>query len=174
MKKKSAIKNQQSKISFWHPASLVCTVFGIGKLRPAPGTWGSLVGVVFFVIYPQLALLAVVPLFFIGAAAANHYSQITQSDDASEIVIDEVVGQWIAIFIGFSAYMEFFIEDSYWYLKLVIFFLTFRFFDIVKPFPVGWVDRNIKGGLGVMLDDVVAGVLAGITSALIFWLITLI
>lgn len=170
-----------NKVSFWHPVSLVCTVFGIGKLRPAPGTWGSLAGVVLFVIWPHIALLAVVPLFFIGAAAANHYGQISKTEDASEIVVDEVVGQWVAIILGFWLANYYKINPYLtelcsicWIIKFLIWFALFRIFDIVKRGPVGWCDRNIKGGLGVMLDDVVAGILAGVTSVLIFYLISLI
>ena len=171
----------EKKISFWHPASLVCTVFGVGKIPFAPGTWGSLVGVGLFVLFPLLAIFTLVPLFFIGAAAANHYGQISKKNDASEIVIDEVIGQWVTILLGFYLAHQFKLNPYLtelctvcWIIKFIIFFVTFRFFDIVKPFPVGWIDRNIKGGLGVMLDDVVAGIFAGCTSALIFWLITLI
>jgi phosphatidylglycerophosphatase A len=174
MMKKSKVKNLQSKISFWHPASLVCTVFGVGKIPFAPGTWGSLVGLIFYIFYGEWVVFALVPFFFIGAAAANHYGQKSGKDDASEIVVDEVVGMWVTILI-FGV-----LTESIEYLGLLIaiilpvLFVTFRFFDIVKPFPIGWCDRNIKGGFGVMFDDVVAGIFAGITSALIFWLIELI
>lgn len=171
----------KGKVSFFHPASLVCTFFGVGKIRPAPGTWGSLVGVLLFVLFPVYAMLALVPLFFIGAAAANHYGQISGKSDASEIVIDEVVGQWVTIILGFWLVAKFQLNPQLselcsvcWVLKFVAWFVLFRFFDIVKKGPVGWCDRNIKGGFGVMFDDVVAGVLAGCTSALIFWLLTLI
>jgi phosphatidylglycerophosphatase A len=91
------------------------------------------------------------------------------------------VGQWIAIIIGFWLANSFQINpyltelcSACWVIKYLICFALFRFFDIVKPFPVGWIDRNVKGGLGVMLDDVVAGILAGMTSVLIFYVIALI
>lgn len=177
-----------SKISFWSPASLVSTVFGVGKIPFAPGTWGSLVGVLYFVYEIKaidelgkalqydfsyyLSIIDAVFGFLVGWWAAAIYDKKTKSHDSSEIVVDEVVGQFITCLIAFLAIGGQYPENQA--LFLLVCFATFRLFDIVKKGPVGWVDRNVKGGLGVMLDDIVAGVMAGITSTLIFYLIGII
>ena len=142
----------------------VATVFGVGLLRPAPGTWGSAVavgvGVVIdrFLGFPGLAVatLAVTVLGFWACAAV-----CGPGDDPSEVVIDEVAGQWIALlFPSFAFWMRDF--DGWMpYPGWVAAFLLFRLFDIWKPGPVGWADRR-GDAAGVMLDDLIAGVFAGI------------
>jgi phosphatidylglycerophosphatase A len=142
----------------------VATVFGVGLMRPAPGTWGSLVavgmGVVIdrFLGFPGLAVatLVVTALGFWACAAV-----CGPGDDPSEVVIDEVAGQWIALlFPSFAFWMRDF-EGWMPYPGWVAAFLLFRLFDIWKPGPVGWADRR-GDAAGVMLDDLIAGVFAGI------------
>lgn len=142
----------------------VATVFGVGLLRPAPGTWGSLVsvglGVVIdrFLGFPGLAVatLMVTVLGFQACAAV-----CGPGDDPSEVVIDEVAGQWVALlFPSFAFWMRDF-EGWMPYPGWVAAFLLFRLFDIWKPGPVGWADRR-GDAAGVMLDDLIAGVFAGI------------
>ena len=142
----------------------VATVFGVGLLRPAPGTWGSAVavgvGVVIdrFLGFPGLAVatLVVTVLGFWACAAV-----CGPGDDPSEVVIDEVAGQWIALlFPSFAFWMRDF--DGWMpYPGWVAAFLLFRLFDIWKPGPVGWADRR-GDAAGVMWDDLIAGVFAGI------------
>jgi len=174
-------------IGFWHPASLVCTCFGAGKMPFAPGTWGSLVGLAYFVlqmqmmtttleIYPflnvlMIAFLDVTTWLAIGVYCSNIYEKKTGQQDSSQIVIDEFVGQYLTCIIAIWGFVEYAGLTVNTNIALLVCFVTFRFFDIVKRGPVGWVDRNVKGGWGVMLDDVVAGVFAGLTSALIFTLL---
>lgn len=142
----------------------VAMVFGVGLLRPAPGTWGSAfavgVGVVIdrFLGFPGLAVatLVVTVLGFWACAAV-----CGPGDDPSEVVIDEVAGQWIALlFPSFAFWMRDF--DGWMpYPGWVAAFLLFRLFDIWKPGPVGWADRR-GDAAGVMMDDLIAGVFAGI------------
>ena len=124
-----------------------------GYLPKAPGTWGSLVGVLLWVGLGQFSLkvyLAVVlALLLIGTAAAGAAEKIVDRGDPGLVVIDEIVGQLIAL-----ASMP--IHP----LAALAGFILFRFFDILKPFPVGWLDQRLHGGLGIMLDDVAAGCLA--------------
>ena len=165
----------QKSISFWHPASLISTCFGVGKIPFAPGTFGSLAGVLLFFYLPAMSMILLPILTVLGYVSIKKYNEITGSGDASEIVVDEVVGQWITFalgvgivkLIGHNPYLS---ErcDVCFVIAYLICFVAFRFFDIVKPGPVGWADRNVKGAWGVMLDDIIAGVLAGITSALVF------
>lgn len=138
--------------NFWHPAHLVATVFGIGNLPKAPGTWGSLVALPaawlivtnFGITGLFIGIALVIPL---GVWAASEYAVRTGTVDAGAVVIDEVAGQWLTLVLV--------PPDLIYYL---LGFLLFRLADIYKPWPISWADRNIKGGLGVMLDDLMAGV----------------
>lgn len=172
--------NNEQRISFWHPASLLCTCFGIGKIPFAPGTWGSLFGVGYVLLWLEflpnmfgagLVFLDIICGFFIGWWCSNIYEGKSGKHDSSEIVIDEWVGQALTFVIFFLIIEKTPAMENITILFIAINFITFRFFDILKPFPISWVDKNVKGGLGVMLDDVLAGIAAGITSALIFLLI---
>lgn len=149
---------------------LVATAFGIGRLPGAPGTWGSAAAIpVAWVLhglagFPALAL-ATLAAFAIGWWATARATAGSADKDPSEIVIDEVVGQWIALW-PLSAGLWHAGADP-WVFPWpgwVGAFLMFRLFDIWKPGPVGWADRR-HGPLGVMLDDVVAGILAAIVVA---------
>lgn len=142
----------------------VATVFGVGLLRPAPGTWGSAaalgLGVVIdrFAGFPGLALatLAVTVLGFWACARV-----CGPGEDPSEVVIDEVAGMWIALLFPSFAFWTRDFDGWMPYPGWLAAFLFFRLFDIWKPGPVGWADRR-GDAAGVMLDDLIAGVLAGI------------
>ncbi len=150
----------------WLPSSLLATWFGAGLLPWAPGTWGSLAAVpcgvaLFWLSGPLGLLLATVAVFGVGLWAAHSYEQVAAIKDPGAIVIDEVAGQWIALapaLIG--ADMNGADVLALW-PGWVTAFVAFRLFDIWKPGPVGWADRR-GGPMGVMLDDVIAGVFAGI------------
>ena len=124
-----------------------------GYLPKAPGTWGSLVGLALFLVLGRLDLslyLAVVGgLLVAGFFAAGSAEKILDKKDPGAVVIDEIVGMLVTLT---GAPMR-------WY-SLVAGFLLFRFFDILKPFPVCWADRRCNGGIGIMLDDVLAGLYA--------------
>lgn len=145
--------------AFWHPAHLLATWFGAGLFPMAPGTAGSLAALPFaYLISHYLGIaglgVAIAIVFTIGIWAAHHYSKRTASHDAGPIVIDEVAGQWLALLLVPA--------DIVLY---AIGFALFRLADIVKPWPIGWADRKVKGGFGVMFDDLLAGGLA----AIILW-----
>ncbi len=147
-------------------ARMIATVLGVGYLRPAPGTWGSLVslpyGWLLHVIggFPLL-MLGVIVAFFKGWWATSKMTADAQDHDPSEIVVDELVGQWIAILpLSYAAWsME--ISILAMWPGWIAAFVLFRLFDITKPGPVGWADRRADP-LGVMLDDVIAGIFAAI------------
>ena len=100
---------------------------------------------------------------FLGIISANSYDKERNTSDSKEIVIDEVVGMMITYLpiIWLTDEQNNSLAFSGWIQPLLA-FLLFRFFDVLKPWPISWVDQNIKGGLGVMLDDVLAGILAAI------------
>ncbi|MDG1170660.1 MAG: phosphatidylglycerophosphatase A [Sulfitobacter sp.] len=145
-------------------AQLIGTVLGVGHIRPAPGTWGSLVALpwawALHVIggFPLLAL-AIVIACGLGWWATARMTAGSDDHDPSEIVIDEVAGQWIALIpLSYAAWsME--ISILAMWPGWIAAFALFRFFDITKLGPVGWADRR-GDPLGVMLDDVIAGVFA--------------
>ncbi len=147
-------------------AGMIATVGGVGYLKPAPGTWGSLAALPMVWIlhaiggFPLLAL-ATVLVFVAGVWATRVMTAGNDNRDPSEIVIDEVAGQFIALWaISYPAWAHG-IEITALWPGWVAGFLLFRLFDITKPGPVGWADRR-NDPMGVMLDDVIAGVFAAI------------
>ncbi len=150
---------------------IIGTVGGVGYLKPAPGTWGSLAALPLAWLFhaiggPWLLGFAILSGFIKGLWATSHLTQGQEDHDPSYIVVDEVVGQWIAILpLSIGAAHAGVSILALWPGWLAAFVL-FRFFDITKLGPVGWADRR-EGPLGVMLDDVIAGVFAAI-GVLIF------
>lgn len=145
---------------------LIATFFYTGHLRPAPGTWGSLAALpaawVIYVLAGPWGLLAGVILSYgVGHWATGVETRGKADHDPSEIVIDEVCGQWVALLpVAFGANMMGADITALW-PGWVAAFVLFRLFDITKWGPVGWADR-MHGPTGVMLDDVIAGVFAAI------------
>ncbi len=145
----------------------IASFFGVGMLPKAPGTWGALFAlplaylIMGFFGFPVYVFITIVT-FFLGWRAVYVVQKKQDVEDPGWIVIDEVVGQWVALMpIGYWIYN--FGTDPLQFLwpGYVVGFLGFRLFDIKKWGPVGWADR--KGtALGVMLDDVFAGIFAGI------------
>jgi phosphatidylglycerophosphatase A len=155
---------QRFGLRFSHPAVLIGTWFGSGLLPAGPGTWGSVAALPFAWIILRFgglsALFAAAALVFAaGWWSADALARASGIKDAGSIVVDEVVGQWLTLGIAASAIAPL------GFRSYVIGFLLFRFFDIVKPWPVSWADRRVSGGLGVMLDDVLAAVYAGVLLA---------
>lgn len=152
----------------------VASFLGVGFLRPAPGTWGSLVAVILgFVILEVAGLwafaaataLAVVAAFWSVADLVRRLGE-PGHHDPSWVVIDEVTGQWIALLpVAFGAAMNDAAPIDLW-PGWVAAFLLFRLFDIWKPGPVGWADRR-PGTAGVVLDDLFAGLLAALVVMLL-------
>ncbi|MES0861069.1 phosphatidylglycerophosphatase A [Ruegeria sp. SCPT10] len=147
-------------------ARLIGTVCGVGYLRPAPGTWGSLAALpLVWVLHVlgsfPLLVLATLVVFIAGLWATKVMTAGQEDHDPSEIVVDEVAGQFIALWaISYPSWVRG-IEITELWPGWVAGFLLFRLFDITKPGPVGWADR--KGdAMGVMLDDVIAGVFAAV------------
>ena len=193
-------------IKWYHPAFLIATWFGIGKIPFAPGTMGSLFTFPLFIAshyllafvdseesFINLYMFCVAFLFIIGQWATAVYTKRTGRQDPKEVVIDEVVGQML-VFLGgflslatflnlftliygtkekplpdytFATLTTFFTSSpdfaSYVIALLIISlvcFILFRIFDIWKPWPISWCDKNIKNSFGVMFDDVFAAVYA--------------
>jgi len=145
---------------------LIGTFFYIGHMRPAPGTWGSLAAlpvaylIIMFTGWIGLLVGAIVA-YVLGIWATATYCAETDNHDPSEIVIDEVAGQCVALLpVAYGVQMMGVSIQTLW-PGWVAAFVLFRLFDITKPGPVGWADRR-KDATGVMLDDIIAGVMAAI------------
>jgi len=140
---------------------LLGTWFGAGLLPVMPGTWGSLVALpcawVIRSLWGVVGLaIAAVIVFAVGCWAAGTIAKASDVKDPGAIVIDEVAAQWLVLL---PAPLD--------PLSYVAAFLLFRVFDIWKPWPVGWADRQVHGGLGVMLDDVLAAVYAALLFSIL-------
>lgn len=154
----------QRRAMMRHPAGWIATGFGAGLSPLAPGTAGSVVALLPWLVlhllpWPAYVLL-VAGAFWLGTWACEWIVGELRIDDPGVAVWDEFVGLWIALL------PLCWIAPSPWHVAAG--FVLFRIFDIAKPWPVSWADRSVAGGLGVMLDDVVAGayaalVLVGVT-----------
>ena len=138
-------------------------MFGIGKLKPIPGTFGSLVTVVLlyflfhiFEISSNLILLGLVVIFIYSFSAVTSHTKDKENKDPGEIVIDEFIGQSIPIYLyevshGTNK------DPNEALIFYAVCFVLFRYFDIMKPFPVSYFDKKHKNSFGVIMDDVCAG-----------------
>lgn len=153
------------KLNLKNPWHLLAVGLGSGLSPKAPGTCGSFVAMFFCMLLLlgpwYLAPIAALLFFFLGIKACNEAEKAMGTHDHGGLVIDEFVGMFISI-IAFP--------QGAWHLA-VLAFVLFRVFDILKPFPVCYADRNIKGGLGVMVDDVLAGLYALIAGHIILYLV---
>lgn len=147
-------------------SALVATVGYVGHLRPAPGTWGSLAALPLAWLVASVAgvyglIFLTLLMFFVGWWSIIRETSGQDDHDPSEIVIDELVGQWIALLpVIYGATMMQADLLALW-PGWISAFILFRFFDITKIGPIGWADRR-NDPMGVMLDDVIAGVFAAI------------
>ncbi|MDG4648792.1 phosphatidylglycerophosphatase A [Roseibacterium sp. SDUM158017] len=148
---------------------MIATLFGIGHIRPAPGTWGSLAAIPLAWALHEAGGFWLLAAATVVVTAAGWWAvgrEIADSDikDPSEIVIDEVAGQWIALWpVSFGAAFAGADFLALW-PGIVTAFVAFRLFDIWKPGPVGWADRQ-EGAMGVMADDLIAGWIAALVVA---------
>jgi phosphatidylglycerophosphatase A len=143
--------------------ALAIATCGVGYLPLAPGTFGSLVGVGLFLLLvranPLVVLVAILAVTLVGIWAATRTEELSDRKDPGKIVVDEVAGQMIALFP-----LTLFTRWST--LAVIISFILFRFFDIVKPYPANRL-QELNGGAGVMFDDLVAGVYGAIVVSIV-------
>lgn len=138
---------EKSKRPLWW---WIATWFGSGLSPIVSGTAGSAAALPFaFIIQITLGsvglFIASITIFLVGWWASNQYIKHLGGEDPGEIVVDEVAGQWLLLAVLFPTWQSYFVG-----------FILFRTFDIIKPWPVSWADSKIKGGLGVMFDDMLA------------------
>ncbi len=147
------------------------TFFGAGLSPVAPGTVGTLASLpvglaVLYYLGMESLFLITIAVTIVAVFEINKYEKESGIHDQQHIVIDEAVGMWLALLIALSSTRQL----SYPYAELsaiVLSFFSFRLFDIWKPSTIGKIDREWKGGLGVMGDDVLAGIAGGLLAALV-------
>jgi phosphatidylglycerophosphatase A len=196
MKTRTLVKRQG--VSIWDASSIIVTFFSAGRIPLAPGTWGSLMGVVFFPFFLLLPLyvsrhtdqvilvaitgLAILTLLYsIGILAIKDYQSKTKIKDGPEIVYDEFFGQILTYSIisvvycinvsGAGGFTPVEITPAQKYIVCFAPFLFFRLFDVCKPWPINLIDKNDNSARGVMLDDILAAFYASAASIVAFiWL----
>ena len=142
---------------------LFVTMFGLGKMSKIPGTLGSLVTIIILYIFfhiidlsSNLILICLIAIFIFSFPAVTIHIKNSENKDPKEVIIDEFIGQSIPIYLYEISHGTNKSSD-----EAIIFyglcFILFRFFDIVKPFPVNYFDKNFKNSFGVIMDDVCAG-----------------
>ena len=144
------------------------SIFFVGYIKFAPGTWGSLASILilfpivkFLSFHLEILFTIFVFLFFISNFLINYYSSFTKTLDSKHIVIDELLG----VFTVFLFYDFIFIYNDVF--TVILIFFIFRLFDIIKLFPANYIDKQLKNGYGVMLDDIVAGIYTIITLVIL-------
>ena len=147
--------------TLWEPSTALATFFGTGLLPIAPGTWASAVALPIGWVIASIGgwqglLTGAIVAGLAGWWASARYVAQTGREDPSEIVIDEVAAQWLALCVVPISIVP--------YLAA---FFVFRVFDTLKPWPASWADREVEGGAGVMLDDIFAGAYALVTLVLL-------
>lgn len=153
-------------------STVVASVFGIGYFDIAPGTIMSAIAVPLAILIAQFGgggmgvLASSIIVLVIGILACADHVRATGRQDPPECVIDELAGQWLACAFACLTFAGLIPTPRISLLAFALAFALFRLFDIWKPWPVSWADQNLKGGVGVMTDDMIAGLMAGVLVAL--------
>ena len=149
--------------------SILVTMFGLGKIKFMPGTLGSLATTVFlfYLFHPlnissNIILISLIIIFIYSFYAVSTHTESSKNKDPGEIIIDEFLGQSIPIYLyeishGTTK------ESDQAIVYYALFFILFRYFDIMKPFPVNFFDKNFKNSFGVIMDDICAGLYVVLT-----------
>lgn len=164
MSDRKILTREQRRALLAMPAGWLACGFGSGLAPVAQGTFGSLAAILPWLLLRQYSLslnVAVIVIgFAVGVWACDIAGRALRVDDHRSLVWDEFIGQWIALLPALVA--------PWW--TIVLGFALFRLFDVWKPWPIRYVDRRLKGGLGVMTDDVIAGVFAvAVLKLVLIW-----
>lgn len=164
-----SMKKKRPPRSIWtNPIHFIACGFGAGASRYAPGTFGTLVAIPFYLFLRHLPAPLYLTLTFIAFILGIWLCDITAKafglHDHPAIVWDEIVGYWLTMWLA---------PTQHNWLWIFVGFVLFRLFDIWKPWPIRWVDKKIHGGTGIMLDDIVAAIAAWLCLHLLCVLIPL-
>ena len=142
---------------------LIVTMFGVGLIKYFPGTFASLItALIYYISYTIninyfLLILINLFLFVYSVWMINNLEGEFEEIDSKKIVIDEFLGQSIPILFFYIIFYEGSVSNNFFFIIVFLSFVGFRFFDILKPYPINYVDKNMKNGFGVILDDLIAG-----------------
>ncbi len=154
-------KAAKQRLKLSNPWHLLATGFGSGLSPIVPGTMGSLAAIPFWYVLSFLPWPLYLIAVILGTGIGIYLCHVTARDmgvhDSGSIVWDEFIGMWITL-------MALPAKEWHW---VAVGFLLFRLFDMWKPWPIRWFDRNVQGGLGIMVDDIVAGIIAAVALYLI-------
>jgi len=158
-----------------NPMHLAAVGFGSGLAPVAPGTFGTLAAIPFFYLLAMLNIEWYVAVLVISSLSGFWFCHVASDamgvHDHKAIVWDEFVGYWITMLPVLVIYPEIKTGASIPLLWVLVGFALFRFFDVLKPFPISWLDKKMQGGFGIMIDDIVAGIFAAgvLTFVIHFW-----
>ena len=160
-------QNQLYKLKMNKISQIFSTLFFIGYVKWAPGTIASLFSLIIIFILHNIVnknelIILFICILLMAIICIKVYSKSINKHDAKEIVIDEFLGIYLIIIFSYD-----FIIFNNELIKILLIFLFFRIFDILKPFPANWIDKNMRNSYGIILDDIVAGIYTIITLALI-------
>ena len=153
------------------PSTVVATVFGIGYFAVAPGTLMSAIALPLAILIALFGgggmgvLASSIIVLVIGILACADHVRETGRQDPPECVIDELAGQWLACSFALLTFGGLIPVQGISLPAFLLAFIFFRLFDIWKPWPVSWADEKLDGGIGVMTDDIIAGLMAGVLVA---------
>lgn len=169
MSARKTLSAEQRRALLATPAGWLACGFGSGLAPVAQGTFGSLAALLPWLLLRELPLwiyvIVLLAGFGIGVWACDIAGRALQVDDHRSLVWDEFIGQWVTLLpLLLPSLLP--VSGFQWWM-LALGFVLFRLFDVWKPWPIGWFDRRVKGGMGVMIDDVIAGVFAAVVLALI-------
>lgn len=160
------MSDPRSRISLTNPWHLLATGFGSGLAPIIPGTVGTLAAIPVYLLLAQLPLPLYLFVIVVASVLGIKICQVTSDDmqvhDHGSIVWDEFAGFWITMLV--VPLWQLSVWDWKW---LVSGFVLFRFFDMLKPWPISWLDKRVHGGFGIMIDDLVAGVMAALSLAVL-------
>ena len=148
-------------------SQIFSTLFFIGYVKWAPGTFGSFFSLIIIIFLHNIVnknefIILFICILLMATICIKIYSKSVNKHDAKEIIIDEFLGIYLIIICSYD--FKIFNNE---FVKILLILLFFRIFDILKPFPANWIDKNMKNSYGVILDDIVAGIYTIITLALI-------
>jgi len=148
-------------------SQIFSTLFFIGYVRWIPGTFGSIFSLIIIIYLHNIVnknefIILFFCILLMATICIKIYSKSVNKHDAKEIIIDEFLGIYLIIICSYD--FKIFNNE---FVKILLILLFFRIFDILKPFPANWIDKNLKNSYGIILDDIVAGIYTIITLALI-------
>ena len=164
---KELLQNQLYKLKMNKISQIFSTLFFIGYVKWAPGTFGSIFSLITIIFLHNIVnknefIILFICIFLMATICIKIYSKSVNKHDAKEIIIDEFLGIYLIIICSYD--FKIFNNE---FVKILLILLFFRIFDILKPFPANWIDKNLKNSYGIILDDIVAGIYTIITLALI-------